>query len=436
MDLFPIRRRMEEDVISDVTVTDVYDQAAGIGKEFEKLIENYGVDAVTDLMPKVIRALEQLEALASKYEKESGEINELRYAVEKLETEKAERNQERVRFEEELIQIEETWQKESKEQIASIGRLQEENRRLRSSLSEQKQAVVEEVAAVTKRTEEKEIEVLTKLKETVDRQREEIRKYSREIKQKNVDVEALQAQSERLVKINIELRRKNQSHKKHARTLISEKVDLETQLAEKEQQVNKVREMMKDQESIDDHHDHHIPERKHDSITEDVGLEGADAPEVIMVKDGGLNTNEESTPQLTDKLSLIGKIVIDKQDPNRPRFTLNELRTVLMERNELKAKLMEVEEELTTFKPKDGIDGNSNGNANALSEELSSADNDSILSNDGDENDEDLPVQGPINKEPFDKLHGKRPSGIRRFFSSIFGGESSKRPARAREAVE
>ena len=31
-----------------------------------------------------------------------------------------------------------------------------------------------------------------------------------------------------------------------------------------------------------------------------------------------------------------------------------------------------------------------------------------------DETEEDLPVQGPINKEPFDKLHGKRPSGIRR----------------------
>ncbi|XP_045171192.1 RILP-like protein 1 isoform X3 [Mercenaria mercenaria] len=411
MDLFPIRRRMEEDVISDVTVTDVYDQAAGIGKEFEKLIESYGVDAVTDLMPKVIRALEQLEALASKYEKESSEINELRYAVEKLETEKADRNQERVRFEEELIQIEETWQKESREQIASIGRLQEENRRLRSSLSEQKQAVVEEVAAVTKRTEEKEIEVLTKLKETVDRQREEIRKYSREMKQKNVDVEALQAQSERLVKINIELRRKNQSHKKHARTLITEKVDLETQLAEKEHQVLKVKEMIKEQESLDDHH---VPERRHNRETEDVGLEGAEAPEVTLVTDGGIQTNDNSD-HLPDKLSLIGKIVIDKQDPNRPRFTLNELRTVLMERNELKAKLMEVEEELGIFKPKeDGIDGNSN----ALCDELSSADNDSMLSNDGEE-DEDLPVQGPINKEPFDKIHGKRPSGIRRFFEEF-----------------
>lgn len=40
-------------------------------------------------------------------------------------------------------------------------------------------------------TEEKEIEVLTKLKETVDKQREDLRKYSREVKQKNVDIEAV-----------------------------------------------------------------------------------------------------------------------------------------------------------------------------------------------------------------------------------------------------
>jgi len=103
MDPFPIRRSMEDDDLSpllDVTVTDVYDQAAGIGKEFEKLIESFGVEAVTDLMPKVIRALEQLEALASKYEKDSTEVSDLKYAVDKLETEKADKNQERLRFEE------------------------------------------------------------------------------------------------------------------------------------------------------------------------------------------------------------------------------------------------------------------------------------------------------------------------------------------------
>jgi len=37
-------------------------------------------------------------------------------------------------------------------------------------------------------------------------------------------------------------------------------------------------------------------------------------------------------------------------DPNRPRFTLDELRQVLWERNDLKTKLFEVEEELRIFK--------------------------------------------------------------------------------------
>ncbi|XP_052799023.1 RILP-like protein 1 isoform X3 [Mya arenaria] len=403
MDPFPIHRRMEEELISDVSVTDVYDQAAGIGKEFEKLIESYGVESVTDLMPKVIRALEQLEALAAKYEKESTEISDLKHALDKLESEKADKNLERLRFEEELIQIEEQWQKESKDQVATIGRLQEDNRRLKSSLSEQKLAVVEEVAAVAKQTEEKEIEVLTKLKDTVDRQREEIRKYSREIKQKNVDVEALQAQSERLVKINIELRRKNQSQKKHARSLINEKSDLETQLAEKEQQVSKVKEMMKDQESMDDGA---VTEK----LKQQLGMtsmngEVCEDAEHRMIADGGIQTDEENSDQLTDKLSLIGKIVIDKQDPNRPRFTLNELRTVLMERNELKAKLMEVEDELGLFKPKINID------EYVIIEEA----------------EEELAVQGPINREPFEKIYGKRPSGIRRFFGSLFGNSPKDR---------
>ena len=61
---------------------------------------------------------------------------------------------------------------------------------------------------------------------------------------------------------------------------------------------------------------------------------------------------DENLEKLQEKLSMVGKIVIDLKDPNRPRFTLNELRTVLMERNELKTKLIAVEEELADFKPK------------------------------------------------------------------------------------
>ncbi|XP_030073632.1 RILP-like protein 2 [Microcaecilia unicolor] len=44
------------------------------------------------------------------------------------------------------------------------------------------------------------------------------------------------------------------------------------------------------------------------------------------------------------------KQVIDLTDPNRPRFTLQELREVLQERNRLKAQLLIVQEELQCYK--------------------------------------------------------------------------------------
>eukprot|EP00075_Anas_platyrhynchos_P036783 XP_027326036.1 RILP-like protein 2 isoform X3 [Anas platyrhynchos] len=44
------------------------------------------------------------------------------------------------------------------------------------------------------------------------------------------------------------------------------------------------------------------------------------------------------------------KMVIDLTDPNRPRFTLQELREVLQERNQLKAQLLVVQEELQCYK--------------------------------------------------------------------------------------
>ena len=41
---------------------------------------------------------------------------------------------------------------------------------------------------------------------------------------------------------------------------------------------------------------------------------------------------------------------LDLKDPNRPRFTLQELRDVLHERNELKAKVFMLQEELAYYK--------------------------------------------------------------------------------------
>ncbi|KAM8865400.1 RILP-like protein 2 [Synchiropus splendidus] len=44
------------------------------------------------------------------------------------------------------------------------------------------------------------------------------------------------------------------------------------------------------------------------------------------------------------------QLVVDLTDPNRPRFTMQELKEVLQERNQLKAQLMLVQEELQLYK--------------------------------------------------------------------------------------
>ncbi|XP_071428349.1 RILP-like protein 2 isoform X2 [Pithys albifrons albifrons] len=59
----------------------------------------------------------------------------------------------------------------------------------------------------------------------------------------------------------------------------------------------------------------------------------------------------EPGPGSAPQLSLgPGKMVIDLSDPNRPRFTLQELQDVLQERNQLKAQLLVVQEELQCYK--------------------------------------------------------------------------------------
>ncbi|XP_006865433.1 PREDICTED: RILP-like protein 2 [Chrysochloris asiatica] len=56
-------------------------------------------------------------------------------------------------------------------------------------------------------------------------------------------------------------------------------------------------------------------------------------------------------PVATSEVSLgSNKMVVDLTDPNRPRFTLQELRDVLQERNKLKAQLLVAQEELQCYK--------------------------------------------------------------------------------------
>jgi hypothetical protein len=87
----------------DYTLADVYDDAAIIGSELEKIITNYGSDVIKDLMPKVISVLELLEDLTIRNEKENDEINELKMRINGLEAEKTQRINEREKFEKVIV---------------------------------------------------------------------------------------------------------------------------------------------------------------------------------------------------------------------------------------------------------------------------------------------------------------------------------------------
>jgi len=87
-----------KDVIA-LTTVDVYELASSIGVQFEKMIDCHGPESVTGLMPMVIRVLEHLEEMTKQNETEQAEVVDLRFTVERMQTEKKLKAEERVKFE-------------------------------------------------------------------------------------------------------------------------------------------------------------------------------------------------------------------------------------------------------------------------------------------------------------------------------------------------
>ncbi|XP_077165501.1 RILP-like protein 1 isoform X3 [Paroedura picta] len=168
---------------------------------------------------------------------------------------------------------------------------------------------------------ERERQVMKKLKEVVDKQRDEIRAKDRELGLKNEDVEALQQQQNRLMKINHDLRHRVTVVEAQGKALIEQKVELEAYLQTKEQEMAALRAELG---------------KLREKTQGEPSQNGEDAP------------TEE--PSNEEHISEAEKIAMDLKDPNRPRFTLQELRDVLHERNELKSKVFLLQEELLYYK--------------------------------------------------------------------------------------
>ena len=75
-----------------VDVSDVYDAATKIGREFQRLIEQYGAETLSDLLAMVVSALEQLENMVDQLGEAYKENNRLCVELSQLEAEKVARH--------------------------------------------------------------------------------------------------------------------------------------------------------------------------------------------------------------------------------------------------------------------------------------------------------------------------------------------------------
>uniref|UniRef100_A0A8C7Z5X4 RILP-like protein 1 n=1 Tax=Oryzias sinensis TaxID=183150 RepID=A0A8C7Z5X4_9TELE len=307
--------------VADLTVMDVYDMAAVVGQEFERIIDQYGCEALSRLMPKVVRVLEILEVMVSRGSM-SPETEELRLELDRLRMERLERLEKEKRHRQELERVEDVWRGEAQDLLSQIAQLQEENKALLSNMSINDTMNEEDLQRHEGMT-EREKQVMVKLKEVVDKQRDEIRAKDRELTLKNEDVEALQQQQSRLMKINHDLRHKTSVVEAQGKALIGQKVELEAAAQAQAQEVCALRQEVA-----------RLRER----------LQGGPPP--------GDSGNAPPQPPSPAEEALCEEDCggLDLRDPNRPRFTLQELRDVLHERNELKAKVFLLQEELTYYK--------------------------------------------------------------------------------------
>lgn len=394
------------DAIDDIAVVDVYDLATDIGKEYERIIDRYGTDAVTGIMPKIINTLELLEALATKNERENATIQELREKIAQLESEKSEKAEYRRRFEREMEVLEEQWRTETNELVEMVQTLQDENKRLVKQTQDLQSSsahssglgasLTESIISITNNELNAALtdtQVLQRLKEQIYKQRDELKEKEHELQEKYGEIENLHIQMDRLKSSGRDAHRRRKMLQSQVKTLCEERADFLAQLQDQYRDINQLRKQL--------------------------GLAEKE--------------NEDLVKSCSD----------DPNDPNRPRYTTLQLKELICERDELITTVDNLTEELKALKPSNakttaagGAGGSGGGDSSSydyddedddVDEESQEAQEGAVC---GTPPDHDAPVQGPLPYEPDDAPWKKSSeSGIRKFFRRLFSdtSDTSKR---------
>ncbi|XP_068615628.1 RILP-like protein 1, partial [Brachionichthys hirsutus] len=293
---------------SALTVDDVYEIAKLIGAELETLIDRCGEENVAGLVPKMVKVLELLESCASRSSAQRLEEEELMKTFEALQLQQQRRRRRPAREGEEADlggelqqeqQEQQEWRSRCEELQVQVQQLHQDREALQSRLSGSH--------AQEDRAQQQEREVMLKLKEVVDKQRDELRAKVQEITSISKEVEALQEQLERFMKMNGELRHKQNVLQAQLRSSVERKADAEADLKEKNKEVENLLAQL-------DRANSNIPSGSHQAACE-----------------------SEKKP------------AVDQKDPDQPCFTKKEVRDIIFERNELKTNLFLVQEELSYY---------------------------------------------------------------------------------------
>nr|XP_020495006.1 RILP-like protein 1 isoform X1 [Labrus bergylta] len=292
---------------SALTVDDVYEIAKLIGTEVERLIDGCGKDSVVGLVPKIVKVLELLESFASRNHALKVKEEDLLKTFETIQLQQQKRRAGKESEEgsnkheilQELQQKEQQWKMRCEELQGQVQQLQEDKEALQCRLKGSH--------AHEDRVQRQEREVMLKLKEVVDKQRDELRAKVQEITTISKEVEALQEQLERFMKMNAELRHKQNVLQAQLKSTVERKADMEADLKEKSKEI-----------------------------------------ENLLAQLDRTNSNNPSSLGQSARAQT-KKQTVDQKDPDQPCFTKKEVRDIIFERNELKTNLFLVQEELNYY---------------------------------------------------------------------------------------
>lgn len=384
---------------------DVYDMAVDIGGEFETIIDQCGAPVLATLVPKVINVLEQLERVAARCEEESRARREQRRIIDKLHAEKSERAGERLRFDKELEEFEERTKQEISELRTTVNAVQCDNARLRQMCDQQVDSGLnshsDQADGDCKISNEADLESMMSLKSLLDRQKDELLAKETVCQEKREQLDETLLELEKSRRLVGELRRRHRHQLQLNQQLQEERTSLQLEAAEIRHQLNDARQR--------------------------------------------LGTSQKENHDLSTSVDEVMKnmIVYDRDDPDRPRFTISELRDILNERNELKSRLSDVQDELNMYRPPTSDRWRESSIICPPSDELDSMSSSELSSPPSLQNEldqcrmaeDERPVQGPLPADPDNAPWKRQESGIRRLFRRMFGTSPSPSPRRSISSI-